>query len=155
VAATFQVGAKTLHLNGYGIRTWSILGIHIYLASLSLEHLSTDPNEIIQSRETKLLSVRFEHAVSADQSRNAWRTALVNNCVAPCHLDPQDVERFLAQVPAMTPGEYFYLIFSKNTATVSANGQQIDVISRYCLRVSRQVGSTGKVLKLLSFGAIT
>ena len=48
-----QVQGKTLYLNGYGVRTYSILGIHIYAASLYLEQLSTDPNEIIQSPETK------------------------------------------------------------------------------------------------------
>ena len=127
---TVQVGGKTLHLNGYGVRTYSILGVHIYTASLYLEHLSTDPNEIIQSLETKLLTIRFEHAVSADQSRGAWRSALENNCVAPCHLDPQDVERFLSQVPAMTAGEYFYLLFRQGGATISANGQQIGIIPR-------------------------
>jgi hypothetical protein len=130
VPDTIQVGGKTLYLNGYGIRTWSILRIHIYAASLYVEHLSTDPNEIIESPETKLLSVRFARAISAGQAREAWRKALANNCVAPCHLDPQDVESFLAQVPAMTPGEYFHLQFSRNTATVSADGQQIGVISR-------------------------
>ena len=130
VPSTLQVGGKTLHLNGYGVRTYSFLGIHIYAASLYLEHLSNDPNEIIQSPETKMLSVKFEHAVSADQSRDSWRTALQNNCIAPCRLDPQDVESFISRVPAMAAGDYFYLIFSQNGATVSANGQQIGVISR-------------------------
>jgi hypothetical protein len=127
---TVQVGGKTLHLNGYGVRTYSIIGIHIYTASLYLEHLSTDANEIIQSAETKLLTVRFEHAVSADQSRDAWRTALANNCVAPCRIDPEDLERFLSQVPAMTAGEYFHLLFAQGSAIVSANGHQIGTISR-------------------------
>ena len=66
-----QVDGKTLHLNGYGLRTYSILGIHIYVASLYLEHLSANPEEIIQSPETKLLLVRFERSVSADQARKA------------------------------------------------------------------------------------
>ncbi len=127
---TVQVDGKTLHLNGYGVRTYSILGIHIYTAGLYLEHLSTDPNSIIDSPETKLLTIRFERAVSADQSRDAWRTALANNCVAPCQLDPGDLEKFLAQVPAMRAGEYFYLLFTRNGAVVSADGRQIGVISR-------------------------
>src|ERR1700678_260058 len=65
VPATLQVDGRTLYLNGYGVRTYSILRIHVYVASLYLEHLSTDPNEIIQSPETKLLAVKFEHALSA------------------------------------------------------------------------------------------
>jgi Chalcone isomerase-like len=31
---TLEVDGKTLHLNGYGLRKYSILGIHIYIASL-------------------------------------------------------------------------------------------------------------------------
>ena len=31
---TLQVDGKTLHLNGFGLRTYSILGIHIYVADL-------------------------------------------------------------------------------------------------------------------------
>ena len=51
--------------------------------------------------ETKLLIVRFEHSVSAETARKAWHDGLLNNCEAPCHLDPMDVEKFLAVVPAM------------------------------------------------------
>jgi hypothetical protein len=60
VPDALQVDGRTLHLNGYGLRTYSILGIHIYVASLYLEHLSTSAEEIIRSPETKLLLVRFE-----------------------------------------------------------------------------------------------
>src|SRR5262249_43435414 len=80
---TLQVVGKTLRLNGHGLRTYSILGIHIYAASLYLEHLSSNPDAIIQSPETKLLTVRFEHDVSSDQARDSWKTALENNCLAP------------------------------------------------------------------------
>ena len=46
VPDTLHVDGKTLHLNGYGQLTYSILGIHIYVASLYLEHLSTSAEEI-------------------------------------------------------------------------------------------------------------
>ena len=36
---TLQVDGKTLHLNGYGLRKYSIFGIHIYVASLYLESI--------------------------------------------------------------------------------------------------------------------
>ena len=82
VPNTLQVDGKMLHLNGFGLRTYSILRIHIYVASLYLEHLNTDPEQIIQSSETKLLTVHFEREVSADQARRAWRDGLNNNCEA-------------------------------------------------------------------------
>jgi hypothetical protein len=125
-----QVSAKTLHLNGFGLRTYSILGIHIYIASLYLEHFSTDPEEIIRSPETKLLMVRFEHSVNASEAQGAWRVGLENNCQAPCHLDPQDVERFLSLIPAMHVGDNYSLLFTQNHAIVSVNGHQIGTISQ-------------------------
>ena len=125
-----QVDGKTLQLNGYGLRTYSFLGIHIYIASLYLEHLSTDPEAILRSPQTKLLTVRFERTVSADRAREAWRHGLENNCLPPCHLDPQDVERFLAAVPAMHEGDNFSLLFTQNGARVTVNGKLIGTISQ-------------------------
>jgi hypothetical protein len=127
---TVHVAGKTLYLNGYGIRTYSILAIHIYAASLYVEHPSAEPETIIHSQETRLLTVRFEHDVDADAARNSWKTGLDDNCVAPCHLDPEDVQRFLSQVPAMRSGDNFDLLFRQNDAVVSVNGQQIGIIPR-------------------------
>jgi hypothetical protein len=125
-----QVDGTSLHLNGFGLRTYSLLGIHVYVAGLYLEHLSTNADEIIRSPDTKLLTVRFERSVSADDARKAWREGLENNCKAPCHLDPQDVERFLAMVPAMHEGDSYTLLFKRHSAIVSVSGHQIGVISQ-------------------------
>ena len=126
---TLQVDGTTLHLNGYGLRTYSILGIHIYVASLYLEHLSSDATEIIQSPETKLMTVRFVRNVSAEQARKAWQDGLANNCIAPCHLAPHDVEQFLAVVPPMHAGDNYSLLFTRNSATVTVSGRLIGTIS--------------------------
>ena len=127
---TLQVNGNTLHLNGIGLRTYSILHIHIYVASLYLEHLSNNPEQIIHSPETRLLMLRFERNVSAEEARKAWRTGLENNCMSPCHLDPGDVSRFLSKVPDMHAGDDFNLIFTQSGGTVTVNGQQIGTISR-------------------------
>jgi len=124
------VDGTSLHLNGFGLRTYSLLGIHIYVAGLYLEHLSTDPDEIIRSPDTKLLTVRFERSVSADAARKAWRDGLEHNCKAPCRLDPEDVERFLAMVPAMHAGDSYTLLFRQHIAIVAVSGHQIGVISQ-------------------------
>lgn len=130
VPDTLQVDGKILHLNGFGLRTYSVFDIHIYVASLYLEHLSTDADEIIRSPETKLLTVRFKRNVGADRARNAWRENFENNCMAPCHLDSDDVERFLSEVPAMHVGDSFHLLFKGNGATVMVNGQQIGTFTK-------------------------
>ena len=127
---TLQVDGKILHLNGFGRGSYSIFNIHIYVASLYLEHFNTNPDEIIRSPETKLLTVRFERSITADRARHAWRENFEDNCMAPCHLDPGDVERFLSEVPAMHVGDSFYLLFTLNGATVMVNGQQIGTFSK-------------------------
>jgi hypothetical protein len=127
---TIEAGGRTLRLNGFGRRTYSILGIHIYIASLYLEQPSTDAAAIIRSPETKLLIVRFERSISADDARKAWRNGLANNCQPPCHLDPEDVERFLASVPAAQEGDVFSLLFTRGGATVTQSGRQLGVVSK-------------------------
>jgi len=57
--------------------------------------------------------VRFEHKVSADEARSAWREGLKNSRVIPCRLDPEDVERFLSKIPAMIVGDNFSLLSHK------------------------------------------
>jgi hypothetical protein len=130
VPDTVTVDRSILHLNGFGLRTYSILRVHIYSARLYLEHLSSDAEAIIHSQETKLLTVKFEHSVSADQARDAWRKGLANNCTGSCELNPDDVQRFLSEVPAMRANDTFYLLFRRNTATVTVNGRQIGTISQ-------------------------
>lgn len=125
-----QVGGKTLQLNGIGLRTYSILGIHIYVAGLYLEHTSSDAEAILRSRDTKMLIIKFKRDVSADASRKAWRTGLENNCAAPCQLDPTDVARFLAGVPAMHAGESYALLFTQQGVTIIADGVQVGEISK-------------------------
>jgi hypothetical protein len=127
---TMQVGGKTLHLNGFGPRTYSLLSIHIYVVSLYLEHPSSNPEQILRSPETKLLIVRFDHNVSAEKAREAWRDGLRNNCVSPCRLDPADVQRFLAEVPAVRAGDVFTLLFTRRGATVGLGGRRIGFIPK-------------------------
>ena len=117
-------------MNGFGLRTYSFLRIHIYVAGLYVEHLSTDPNEIIASPETKLLDIWFEHNISASDARKAWLQGLKNNCTDPCRLEPGDVARFLAAVPAIHAGDDYSMIFARNGATVTVNGHRSGMISR-------------------------
>ena len=128
--ASLQIDGKTLQLNGYGLRTYSILGIHIYVAGLYLEHLSTNPDEILRSPETKLLTVRFRHDVSAEKSRNAWRDGLLNNCLAPCRLDPKDVDAFLSQITDMKAGDSYDLLFTQRGAAVTNNGRMVGTVAK-------------------------
>jgi len=125
-----RADGKILHLNGIGLRTYSILGIHIYVAALYLEHPSTDAEAIMRSPETKLLEIRFVRDIGADTARRAWRTGLENNCRTPCQLDPDDVAHFLALIPGMHKGERYSILFTGLGATVSADGTVLGTIAK-------------------------
>lgn len=120
-----QVGSTVLQLNGIGLRTYSLLGIRIYVAALYLRHRSADPEAILQSPETKLLTIKFVRNVSAEEGRRAWRNGLEDNCQAPCRLDPTEVARFLAAIPPMHVGETFSFLFTRRGVTVTGDGQTV------------------------------
>ena len=92
---TRVVDGAPMRLNGIGLRTYSMLGIHIYVAGLYLERQSDDPDSILHSPERKLLDIHFVRDVDANNARQAWRDGFANNCRPPaCYLDPADVQRF-------------------------------------------------------------
>jgi hypothetical protein len=126
---TVALDGKELHLNGIALRTYSWLGIHIYVAGLYLEHSSHDPEAILDSPEKKLLAVRFVHDVDASHAREAWREGFEKNCRAPCHLPPSEVERFLAAVPPMRTGDRSTLAFTREGLQITLDGHTLATIT--------------------------
>jgi hypothetical protein len=126
---TVTLDGIDLHLNGIALRTYSWLRVHIYVAGLYLEHPSHDGEAILDSPEEKLLAVRFVHDVDATDARKAWRVGLENNCRAPCHLAPSDLERFLAAVPAVHSGDLSVMAFTANGLRITVNGHTMGTIT--------------------------
>jgi hypothetical protein len=112
-----------MRLNGIALRTYSVLGIRIYVAGLYLERPTDNADMILHSPETKLLHIRFLRDVDAEDARVAWRDGFEQNCRAPCYLDPRDVQRFLAAVPSMHKGDETTLLFTSKGVRVTCNGR--------------------------------
>src|SRR6478752_238356 len=112
-----------MHLNGIGLRTFSVLGIRIYVAGLYLERRSDNPDAILHSPETKLLDIRFLRDVDAEDARKAWQESFEQNCKAPCYLDPHDLQRFLAAVPSVHKGDDSTLLFTSRGVHITFNGR--------------------------------
>ena len=115
------VNGTQMRLNGIGLRTFSVLGIRIYVAGLYLERRSDDPDAILHSPEAKLLDIRFLRDVDAEDARRAWQDSFEQNCKAPCHLDPGDLQRFLAAVPSVRRGDDSTLLFTAQGVHVTFN----------------------------------
>jgi hypothetical protein len=115
----------TMRLNGIGLRTYSVLGIPIYVAGLYLERRSDDPDSILHSPQTKLLEIRFLRDVDAKDAQQAWRESLEQNCKSPCYLDPRGVGRFLAAVPGVHNGDKSTLLFTPRGVRITLNGRMM------------------------------
>jgi hypothetical protein len=122
---TQNVGRTELRLNGIALRTFSIFQIPIYVAGLYLMHPDSDGDRILRSADAKLLDIRFIHDVDEEHARAAWREGFELNCQDPCRLRSQDVEQFLAGVPAMRKGDHFSILFARDGAEIAANGRPV------------------------------
>ena len=121
---TRVVDGVPLRLNGIGLRTYSVVGIHIYVAGLYLERQSDNSESILRSPERKLLDIHFVRDVDASDARQAWRDGFSSNCQLPaCYLDPADVEKFLAAVPAVRRGDQTLMWFTPKGVDVTLNGK--------------------------------
>ena len=118
-----------MRLNGIGLRTYSIIGIPIYVAGLYLERRSDNPDVILRSPERKLLDIRFLRDVGVEDARTAWLDAFKQNCKTPCYLDPGDVQRFLAALPSVHKSDESTLLFSAKGVVVTFNRRPIGEIT--------------------------
>lgn len=116
------VEGSRLLLNGVGLRTYSFLKIRIYVAALYLSEPSHDAGAILRSPGPKMLMLHFVRSVTTDQERKAWRDGLLDNCVAPCHIDPGDLARFLAALKPIHAGDQVVLLFDATGMTAWSNG---------------------------------
>ncbi|HEY4174454.1 MAG TPA: chalcone isomerase family protein [Rhodopila sp.] len=119
-----------MRLNGIGLRTYSIFGLHIYVAGLYLEQRSNNSVSILHSPERKLLDIRFLRDVDAADARQAWVDGFANNCRLPeCYLDPRDIQRFLAAVPPIHQGDETMLLFTPKGVDVTFDGRPLGDIA--------------------------
>jgi hypothetical protein len=113
-----------LVLNGIGLRTYSILGIKIYVAALYLAQRSSNAESILNSPEPKVLEIRFLRDVDAEEAHKSWRNGFANNCRAPeCSVDQRDVDEFISRVPAVHAGDESQIVFTSRGARLTLNGQ--------------------------------
>jgi hypothetical protein len=124
------VDGTRLVLNGIGLRTFSILGIKIYVAGLFLTQRSSNAESILNSPDPKVLNIRFLRDVDAEQAHKSWRNGFANNCRAPeCSVDQHDVEEFISRVPAVHDGDESQIVFTSKGARLTLNGQVMGTIN--------------------------
>ena len=123
------VAGRQLVLNGIGLRTYSILGIRIYVAGLYLQQRTSDPVAILRSPGIKLLDFRFLRDVEASDARRSWQQGLQDNCRLPCRLPPQEVAQFLAAVPSVRRGDSGTLLFTPGRLDITFDGRSYGTVT--------------------------
>ncbi len=118
-----SVGAQTLTLNGIGLRTYSFIHVHIYVAALYLPHPMDKASSILNSPAPKILQLHFVRSVGVSQVRNAWKKGLMANCVAPCTLSNAELDQFLATLKPVSAGETVKFVFTGRGFSAYENGQ--------------------------------
>ncbi|MDE2319003.1 MAG: chalcone isomerase family protein [Rhodospirillales bacterium] len=116
------LGTQTLTLNGIGLRTYSFMHVHIYVAGLYLPHPMDNAQSILQSSEPKILSLHFVRSVGISQERSSWKKGLIANCAAPCALSAAELQKFLATLKPISAGEEIKFIFEDQGLNAYENG---------------------------------
>ena len=128
---TVQYGGQTLVLNGIGLRTLTILEVHIYVAALYLPAPSHDAKQILQSPGPKVLALKFLHGGSKSEVQEEYRKGERVNCAdGGCSpADSPDFERLVAVAPAVAVGDTSTYEFANGSVVVLANGREIDKVN--------------------------
>lgn len=122
---TETVSGQTLRLNGIGLRTYSLMHVHVYVAGLYLPQPMDNADAILDSSSPKILRMHFVHDVSLDKVQEAWRTGLNDNCIAPCTLDQSKVDQFLSHLSPVKAGEEVTFVFNDQGFDAYENGAPI------------------------------
>ncbi len=124
-----QAAGVTVRLNGMALRTFSIFGIHVYVAALYLQQPSSDGPAIMNSDQVKLLEVKFVHDASAERVRDSWIRGFKDNCVDPCHLPESEVAQFLNAVPPFKRGDSSTFLFTPAGVQISVDGRVLGTVT--------------------------
>lgn len=120
-----SVAGKSLKLNGVGIREATVLKLDVYNAGLYLTQKSSDPQQILSSRQPKAVRMHFLRDVRPDQMRDAWNESFERNCGDRCSTLREPFKRFQSRMAGAQEGDIFAYLFLPDGLTVLKNGKQL------------------------------
>lgn len=124
---SYTVGGQSFVLNGIGLRTLTIFRINAYVAGLYLPRPNHDAQQILASREPKVILLKFVRAASKERVEQQYRAGEELNCgngeCAPT--DQSDFERLVAAAPAVAAGDTSTYVFTTKGVRVFANDRMI------------------------------
>lgn len=73
IPETAEVSGQTLVLNGFGVRTATILNVRVYVAAVYLPQKTSDPDNIMASEGPIRLDLTYLRAFGQESVSKAWR----------------------------------------------------------------------------------
>ncbi len=123
------VQGVTLQLNGMGIRSFTLLQIHGYVAGLYVPTPAHSAPALLDSAGPKLLRIQFVHAAGLSRVQGELRDGRARSCAAGC---PKQEDEAFAQLfdtaQPVRPGDVTTYLFTAQGVQVLFNNKSMAMI---------------------------
>lgn len=120
--------AKTLKLNGIGVRSKTFLGIKVYVAALYLETRNNNPDQILAADAVRKLRIQMTHNAPRERLIAEFREGIEHNAKDLPSLKER-LEKFLRAIPKLSDGQTLSISYvpGKGTSLVGSGGSEVNV----------------------------
>ena len=108
-----SIEKKTLSLNGTAYRKVTAFKVKVWLSSLYLETLSSNSEDILNSKSIKVVDLYPMYEISASDSVKGWQLAFDDNCETKCAELKPEIKKFLATVPDFKKKDTYRYVFTE------------------------------------------
>lgn len=122
---TMSVGAKSLVLNGTGLRIKRKLGIgfRVYVAGLYAPAKSNDAEKLIEPGD-RILDMVFLRSLDKETMQEALGESLTKNCIADCATIAEQVKKLKELIVAVKENSRMRLKFAADGVDIEAHGKE-------------------------------
>lgn len=123
------VAGKRLSLNGMGLREATMLKVDVYVAGLYVEQPSSNPAQLINSDETKVMVLTFVRDVDRDDITKAWSEGFEHNPVVPHGTVQAEIDQLNGWMTGMKKGQTMTFTYVPSVGTtVNIAGKRVGTI---------------------------
>ena len=126
---SLTVEGETLRLNGMGLRTFTFLQVHGYVAGLYVKRPSQDADAILSMPGSKLMRIQYVHAASISRGQDELRLVRSLNCTGGCpKSDDSAFAQLLDAVRPVKPGDVNTYVYGPASVEILFNGKSVTTI---------------------------
>jgi hypothetical protein len=108
------VAGKQLTLNGMGLREATALKVDVYVAGLYVQHPSSNPAQLINADETKVMMMTFVRNVDKGDITKAWTSGFKSNA----NVNAAQLDQLNGWMTDMKKGQTIKFTYVPGTGTI-------------------------------------